>query len=380
VLTRVCEERRTIFQNAIADSASASLSGVEAVVAAPILTEDNERVVGIVYGVMLKKPGRRETSIRPLEAQLVQVLASTVAAGLVRLQIEANVARRRVQFEQFFSAELARELDRNPGLLNGREQEVTVLFCDLRNYSRLSEYLKPREVCQLTSDVFDRLTDRVREFGGTVVSYSGDGMMALWNAPAEQPDHARRACQAALAMRAELPALDELWKGRIDRPLAIGIGVNTGLALVGNTGSRTKFMYGPQGHTVNLASRVEGATKQLGVPILMTGTTREQLHGDFAVRRLFRVRVVGMESVVELYELLGESADSTWCARRDAFELGLSFYEAGEWTRACQTLYPLLVGQAANYDLPTLSIVGRCIECMKAPHRQFDPVFDLGQK
>jgi adenylate cyclase len=380
VLRRVVEERRTFYQNLANSPITESLSGIDSVVAAPVLAEDSEQIVGAVYGIRLKGSTRFSAGIRPLEAQLVQVLAAAVGAGLARSKAEENAARRRVQFEQFFSAELARELDRDKSLLEGREREVTVLFSDIRGFSRVSEKLTPSEVCQLACDVMDRLTERVREFGGTVVSYSGDGMMALWNAPADQPDHAILACKAALAMHAELPGLDAIWQSRIERPLALGIGLNTGKALVGNTGSRTKFMYGPQGHTVNLASRVEGATKQLGVPILITGTTHQQLNGTFATRRLCRVRVVGIEGAVELYQLYGVTADATWTARRDAYELGLSHYEAGRWADACTTLYPLLAGGRGVYDLPSLSLVGRCIDCLKAPSRPFDPIFEFDHK
>jgi adenylate cyclase len=139
-------------------------------------------------------------------------------------------------------------------------------------------------------------------------------------------------------------------------------------------------MYGPQGHTVNLASRVEGATKQLGVPILITGTTQRQLGGEFATRRLGRVRVLGIKGDVELHELYGATADETWKSRRDAYELGLSRYEEGRWADACTILYPLLAGGRGVYDLPALSLVGRCIDCLKEPSRPFDPVIELEHK
>src|SRR5262245_10567167 len=247
VVDRVCQDRRTFYQDLGDEAPSASLMEVSAVVAAPILNDDGE-VVGVVYGARLLKPSSLKLEIRPLEAQLVQVLATAVEAGLARVESEAQAARRRIQFEQFFSTELASELDRDPSLLDGREREITILFSDTPGFSRLSERLTPRETCQLAGDVMDRLTARVLEHAGVVVSYSGDGMLAMWNAPTDQPDHATLACRAALAMIAELPGLDELWRDRIGGPLGIGIGINTGRALVGNTGRRTKFMYGTRGY------------------------------------------------------------------------------------------------------------------------------------
>lgn len=379
VLDRVHRERQTYYQDPSPAGATTSLMGVGAVVAAPVF-DVHEEVIGAVYGARFRRSGLAGLAIRPLEAQLIQVLAASVSAGLARVQSEADAARRRVQFEQFFSPELARELDRDPNLLDGREREVTILFSDLRGFSRLAERLDPHDVCLLAQDVMDRLTERVREFGGTVVSYSGDGMMALWNAPADQRDHAVLACRAALAMQAEMPVVEAAWKDRLAFPLRLGVGLNTGRALVGNTGSRSKFMYGPQGHAVNLASRVEGATKQLGSPILITESTNAQLGGAFATRRLCRARVVGIDGGVDLYELYATDADDAWRAERDTYEEGLALYESGRWWDACRILYPLLVERNKEHDLPTLTLVGRCVDCLKGPQASFDPVFVLGQK
>lgn len=379
VLDRVCREKRTFFSGGAEGPATVSLRGVDAVVAAPVLADD-EDVIGVVYGSRMLRPGLTAVQVRPLEAQLVQILAATVGAGIARLQSEADAARRCVQFEQFFSTELARELDRDPSLLDGRDREITVLFSDIRGFSKVSERVTPRETCLLASDVMDRITERARERGGVVVNYSGDGMLAMWNAPAEQSDHAIQACHAAISMLEELPSVDAKWHDRIGRRLALGIGLNTGSALVGNIGSRSKFMYGPQGHAVNLGSRVEGATKFLGVPILITGATQAKLGNAFATRRLCRVRVVGIEGAVDLYELHGTAADDEWLTRRDAYEKGLSLYESGKFREACKVFYPLLSEVQGQDDPPTLLMVGRCIECLRMPQAPFEPVIDIDRK
>ncbi len=259
--------------------------------------------------------------IRPLEAQLVQLLAAAVAANLAR----TAATRTRTQFDQFFSPALVRELERDPALLEGRSQEATILMSDLRGFSSLSERLGPQDTCKLIRDVMEKLSERIVEQAGVIVSYLGDGVLAMWNAPARQENHAVRACRAALLMQAEVPGLSGVWKPIIGQPLRIGIGVNTGTAQVGNTGSSRKFMYGPLGNTVNLASRVEGATKEFKTPILITGSTRAQLGDAFAVRRLCQVRVVGIQGAVDLYELHGETASQEWSADRDVFEKALPF-------------------------------------------------------
>jgi adenylate cyclase len=372
ILDTVTRQRRTFYQEI--QATAASLVGVVAVVASPILSESHE-VIGAVYGA--RRGAGRSPEIRPLEAQLTQVLAAAVAAGLARQESEAQAARSRVQFEQFFTPDLAAALDSDRSLLEGREREVTVLFADMRGFSRVSERLSARLTCELIREIMEHLTARVMESAGVVVDYIGDGLLAMWNAPVDQPDHAVRACRAALAMREGLPELNGRWEGRLGHALGLGIGLNSGLALVGNTGSHKKFKYGPLGHTVNLASRIEGATKHLGVGLLISGSTHDLLGKAFATRRLCRTRLVGLADEVNLFELHGESAAAAWQSRCDSYEQALELYEAGKWSEACRTLFPLLATGQESYDLPTLSLLGRAVECLKAPPPHFDPVIDL---
>ena len=381
IVKYACEEGRTFYQVLPAASPTRSQVGGSAVVAAPILGGEGRRPMGVVYGSRDPRPDGSDVSIRPLEAQLVQVLAAAVAAGLSRLESEDLAARRQRQFMDFFSPELARELDRNPHLLDGERREVTVLFSDIRGFSRASERLSPEDTCALVRDVMERLSRRIREHKGVVVDYIGDAVLALWNAPADQQDHATLACRAALAMQEEVPGLNETWSGRIGGPLGLGIGLNTGPALVGNTGSQTRFKYGPLGHAVNLAGRIEGATKQVGVSILITGSTHDALGDhDFATRRLCRVAVVGIDGPVVLYELYAPIIDPAWRARRDQYEAGLRLFEDGALSEACATLQGLLEGRRGHYDMPTLTLVGRAIEHLRDPSRPFDPIIRLSYK
>ena len=306
LLDHVATTRTTIYQDISTWQISAiSLANVEAVVVSPIFGV-NEDVVGVLYGTRIKTALARG-GIQPLEAQLVQLLAATAGAHLVR----STALRTRVQFEQFFSPELVQELERNPDLLEGRNQDVTVLFSDLRGFTALSQRLGPQNTCRLLSDVMERLSERIVEFGGVIVDYAGDGILAMWNAPTPQPDHAVRACHAALAMLGEVPGLNDKWRHLADGTLELGVGVNTGRVQVGNTGSSRKFKYGPHGHTVNLASRVQDATKKLCLPLLITAATRELLPPTYATRRLGRVRLSGVQEAVVLYELHGRSRQRT---------------------------------------------------------------------
>ncbi len=330
ILRTVVSQRRTFYQGDQGHASAMSLLGVTAVVASPIL-DDSQEVIGAVYGA--RRGSGPSLEIRPLEAQLTQVMAAAVAAGLARQESEAQAARRRVQFEQFFTPDLAAALDHDPALLDGRDREVTVLFADIRGFSAISEKIAPRLACELIRDVMQHLTARIMETSGVVVDYIGDGLLAMWNAPLEQPDHAVRACRAALQMRDGLPELNRRWEGRLGRTVGLGIGVNSGAALVGNTGSHQKFKYGPLGHTVNLASRVEGATKHLGVSVLLTGSTRNLLGSSFATRRLCRARVVGMDGDVELHELHAETASPEWLHRSESYERARGALRSGRVER-----------------------------------------------
>ncbi|MFN4260175.1 MAG: adenylate/guanylate cyclase domain-containing protein [Gemmataceae bacterium] len=379
ILRQVVQEGCTFYQELDEEQTSRSLREVRSAVAAPIFNTAEE-VAGVLYGIRTKLVEGRGASIGSLEAQVVQLLASAVGVGMARAEQEAKASRLQVQFEQFFSADLARELQNNPQLLDGQKRTITVMFSDIRGFSRTAEKIGPEQTCRLVSDVMERLTLRIREFEGVVVDYMGDGLMAMWNAPVEQPDHAERACRAALAMQAEMPSVSRDWQSIVGQPLKIGIGVNTGPALVGNTGSRLKFKYGPLGHAVNLASRVEGATKHFGIPILITGSTHALLKKRFATRRLCQVRVVGVGEAVNLYELHAETAEPAWRTRRDAYENALTLYEAGQWAASCRAIYPLLGDQAGQYDIPSLNLLTRAIENMKSPPEEFDPVVEMSSK
>jgi adenylate cyclase len=298
----VAAERRTFYQGLQVWAAQTiSIRDLAGVVVSPVFGV-NDEVVGVLYGGRRQR-GLQPAAIRPLEAQIVQLLAAAVSANLAR----TTAVRTRVQFEQFFSPELVRELEREPALLEGRRQEVTILVSDLRGFTALTERLGALTTFRMVRDLMERLSEQIIDQGGVIVDYAGDGILAMWNAPVPQDDHAVRACRAGLAMQDELPALNAQWETTAGGPLRLGIGISTGPAHVGNTGSSRKLKYGPHGHTVNLASRVQGATKALGVPLLITAATRERLPGTFAAHPLPPVSLPGFTEEVLLHELTGEA-------------------------------------------------------------------------
>jgi len=379
VMRSVLEKRATCYKTFDESSLTGSHHWVDEIIASPVFDARDE-IVGALYGSRDVSRAKVGANLGELEAQVVQVLAAAVATGLARLEQEAEATRSRVQFEQFFTPELASRLGEDPHLLEAQEREITVLFADMRGFTRLSERLNPTETYSLIGELMELVTARIRAHEGVVVDYAGDGLLAMWNAPTDQPDHAERACRAALEMADVLPDVNKKWRAALGGEIGLGIGINTGKALVGNTGTRYKFKYGPRGSTVNLGSRVEGATKYLGVPILISQTTRMDLGPTFGTRRLGRVRLVGVGEPADLHELHAEQPTEAWRARRDAFEAALSYYERGRFADACKTLYPLLAAPEGQEDMPSLTLIARAVEQLKSQGATFDPVLELSGK
>jgi adenylate cyclase len=326
-LGRLRQERRTVLHRpSPGRDTPRSLQDVSALVAAPILDGEGN-VIGALYGDRRSggiSGGAPE--ITEFEAKLVELLASGIAAGLARLKEEQAALAARVQFEQFFTPQLADQLERDPQLLEGRNADVTLMFADIRGFSRVSERLGPARTMAWIQDTMGALSDCVLEYDGVLVDYIGDELMAMWGAPAPQANHAELACLAAREMADALVRVNERWQEELGGPVRLGIGLNSGVARVGNTGSQQKFKYGPLGDVVNVASRVQGATKYLGADCLITGETLEKLPGSAAVRRLARVRVVNIEHAIDLYEIVAK-APADWPQRCARYEEALTALE-----------------------------------------------------
>ena len=379
ILNRVLQEKRTLWQDPeqMDLDSLGSLVGVELVVVSPILDPEGA-VIGAVYGdcrqdtLMAAAP-----KITKVEAIVVELLARGVAVGLARMEQERAAIAARVQFEQFFTRELSQQLAREPTLLEGRDSEVTLLFCDIRAFSRISEKLGPEGTMQWVSQVMGTLSDCVLEHKGVLVDYIGDELMAMWGAPVEQPDHAQLACSAALAMIDSLPALNDCWQPILGEPLHIGIGINTGIARVGNTGSRQKFKYGPLGNTVNLASRVQGATKYLKCPLLLTEWTQKRLDERFRTRRLCQVRVVNIQQPVALFELVPDN-HANWPEMKIKYEQALVDFDEYRFRPAAKILGNLLAEM--QEDGPSLVLMSRAVNAWVEGPSEKHPVWDLPGK
>jgi adenylate cyclase len=202
--------------------------------------------------------------------------------------------------------------------------------------------------------------------------YIGDELVAMWGAPSDQADQGLLACRTALAMHQTFPSMNKRWSAQLGKPFRLGIGINTGMAKVGNTGSKRKLQYGPLGNTVNLASRVQGMTRYLGVDLLVTAATQARLTPDLATRRRCKARVVNIDEPVDLYELRPQS-DDAWHALRESYEAALIDFEQQEFRSAAEVL-GRLISQFPD-DRPSLVLLSRAVQLLNSSGA-LDPTWD----
>lgn len=348
VVDLVRSSKKTVFECSDEFSATNSLAGISAFVGSPI-TDASGNIVACLFGVSRPAAMSTATGVLPIEAQLVQVIAGIVSARISRLDAEAEQVRSQVQLEQFASAALVREMHSNPHWLDATERELTLMFGDIRSFTGITQRLTARQTFALVRDVMDCMTSVIHQHGGFVFNFAGDGIAAMWNAPEPISDHAQCACRAALEIQRQLPQTLRSWTPLVGEAIHVGLGINTGNALIGNSGSKERLKYSPLGHSVNLASRIEGATKYFGVATLITQTTRDQLEEPITIRSHGKISVVGIDGGFRVFEIANGSEMDTdlWNAYKQAREL----YEGGD-TDEARYCAKLILEQFPN-DRPT---------------------------
>jgi len=260
---------------------------------------------GLSAQIVLSRHGVWQMSALPAAA----VVATFMALSLYRYGLLDKERRhmRRV-FRRYLAPQMVDRLVANPKLpeLGGEQRELTVLFCDLRGFTALSERLEPTVLTRILNQFLSAATEAILERGGTVDKYVGDAIMAFWNAPLDQPNHAELACRAALGIIEKLDALNAAWAREGGLPtLAAGVGINTGRCTVGNFGSTRRFDYSAIGDAVNVAARLESETRTYAFAILLGPETAARTR-DFATLPLGAVRVRGRGETIELHALVGD--------------------------------------------------------------------------
>jgi len=228
---------------------------------------------------------------------------------------ERDRERVRSAFSHYMSPVLVEQLARDPARLKlgGELREVSLLFCDVRGFTTLSEGLNAEELTRFLNRLLTPLTNTILDNSGTIDKYMGDGIMAFWNAPLDDPAHERNAVRSALEMLADVDRLNAEWaseaesQGLRHKPVRLGIGINTAPCCVGNLGSEQRFDYSVIGDGVNVASRLEGQSKVYGVPILIGEATARAV-ADMALIEVDYVSVKGKSEAVHVYGVLGDAA------------------------------------------------------------------------
>ena len=272
--------------------------------------------------------------ISPVNGSLT-VLVAALCLLPVRFWLSERKGR---QLRQAFSRYVSPEVVERIVLagvqpLGGEQREVTLLFTDIRNFTTLSEKMPPSQVVSMLNSYFTPMTQCVKSHEGTMDKFLGDGLMAFWNAPVNVEDHPRKAVLAAIEMQRKLAELRPAFQKEFGVAIHVGAGLHTGLAHVGNMGSNELLDYTSIGDAVNLASRLEGLSKQYGVEILVSEATASRMGNDIPRRRLDRIRVKGKSEPVNIFTVfapgtvLDGAAETVWQKGLDAYVAG-SFAEA----------------------------------------------------
>ncbi len=269
----------------------------------------------------------------PTLTPLLTVLLTFILVTILRFVFSEQEKRfLRKAFTMYLSSDVVNQIVDDPSLLKlgGHEKQITALFTDIKSFSTLSEKVTPEQLVEILNRYLTVMSDIVLEQRGTIDKYIGDAIVSFFGAPLDLPDHAIRACLAAVRMKEAELALNEqmLASGECPMPIYTRIGINTGPMVVGNMGTDNKMNYTIMGNDVNLAARLEGVNKLYGTWILVSESTWNETGGMFLGRKLDRVRVVGIDTPVQLYNIMGVKSECAgpMIALADRFNLAVDAY------------------------------------------------------
>jgi adenylate cyclase len=318
----------------------------------------------------------------PVFPGVAAFLFATASAVYLYRRTEQQRTQIRRAFNQYVAPDVVRQLVAHPErlALGGEVRDLTLLFCDVRNFTGISEGMTAEQLTSFINSLLTPLTDIIIEHGGTVDKYMGDAIMAFWNAPLDDPKHAQRACEAAALIAAAMADLNKQWRaeaeanGRTFKDVSIGIGLNSGECCVGNLGSHQRYDYSAIGDNVNITSRLEGLTKHYGLTLVVSEDTARRVP-DTAFFEVDLVRVKGRTTPTRVFTLA-----SLVGGDESAHEGFLAAYRAGRWDEARAQLSALqqrnvaaLAGLYGVYDK-------RLVKLASAGVQNWDGVYDLEEK
>jgi adenylate cyclase len=312
----------------------------------------------------------------PVVAQAGSTALSVFGAVVTNYAVEGRQkAFIKKAFKYYLSPTVIERILDDPSQLKlgGERRELTILFSDLQGFSAISERLDPQALTSLLNEYLTDMTEIILDEGGTLDKYEGDAIIAFWNAPLAQPDHAVRACRAAGRCQKRLEERRQEFREKAGVMLYARIGLNTGEVVVGNMGSRNRFDYTVLGDAANLASRLEGANKAFGTFTMISESTWVQTSGRFRGREIGLVRVVGRKTPVRVFELPA-MPDGSFCCDFDEFHRALKFCYERRWAEALPVFleYP---------DDPVSRVYARrCRTLVEDPSAEWDGVWNLTEK
>ena len=280
-------------------------------------------------------------------------------------------------FSQYLSPEVINQIIKEPDRLKlgGERREISIYFSDLAGFSSISETLSPEALTRLLNEYLSAMTDIILEEGGTIDKYEGDAIIAFWSAPYPQEDHAARALRAALRCQDTLRIMGPHFMDLAGRELAMRIGLNTGPAVVGNMGSRSRFDYTMLGDAVNLASRLEGANKEFGTRTMISLATFEAAGNAFAGRELGLLRVMGRREATRVIEPMWPEEAAARFDVLHTFASGLTAFQTGSFAEAAG-----IFARIALVDPPAATYCKRCIYLQDHIPADWDGVWELSGK
>jgi adenylate cyclase len=286
-------------------------------------------------------------------------------------------------FGKYLSPGVVDKLIKDPRQLQlgGEQKELTALFTDLAGFTTFSEKLSAHELVNLLNDYFTEMTDILLEHEGTLDKYDGDAIKAFFGAPYFFEDHSKRACWVAIEMQEKLKMLRTQWKKEGRPELHMRIGLNTGMMVVGNLGSKNRMNYGMNGDSVNLAARLEGANKEYGTFTIISESTYEPAKDFIEVRELDSIRVVGRATPVKIFELLGKKGSMDEIIREilPLYNKALELYREGKWDEAIIHFEKVL--KKRPEDGPSLTLLSRCRLLESSfPKKDWDGVYSMPSK
>lgn len=311
---------------------------------------------------------------------ILLISLSFVGSYLLRFIMEQK-ERKFVEgaFGHYVNKAVVSQIIKNPKMLElgGSKRSITVFFSDIAGFTTISEKLKPEELVSFLNEYLQEMTAIILKYQGTLDKYEGDAIMAFWNAPIAQHDHALSTCLAAIENQAKLVQLRKKWASEGKPEVRIRIGINTGDAVVGNMGSMNRFDYTAMGDNVNLGSRLEGINKQYGTEIIISEATYQEVKEKLVARELDLIRVKGKNEPVRIYELIGEKGK----VKQDILDRNSKFDEALKDYRSKNFLAAKQKFEVIKGDIASQVFAKRCDAFItNPPTGDWDGVFTFTTK